>query len=284
MQEVAVKVAGDTYTADEFNDLPLNELQNMITLTGLTFSSTDLTQLSQAVTNLSSSAREYLDSGGANVYVLSSLNPVPPISYFEGMVVIFLPLADNTGATTLNVESIGAVPLVDSGGSPLIGGELVTTLLTRAIYSGGSFFLINVISKDVNLLNNLADQTPGSEGSLLVGHTNTTVNNAAPRAFATVKFVNFNLDSAVGQNIISAELVSTGVTNIYFDQPMDTTNYIVTGAVLIAGAANTMAYSLKFETNSVNYVTVNTYTNIAFPAVEQFAQTVDFSIQVYESR
>ena len=285
MQEVAVKEAGDTYTADEFNNLPLNELQNMVTLTGLTFDSTDLTQLSQAVTHISSSAREYQCTGAANTYSLSSFSPVPVTEYFNGLVVVFLPSANNTGATTLNVESLGAISLLDSTGSPLVGGELVTTLLTRAIYIDGDFYLINVISKDISLINNLADQTSGSEGSLLVGHTNTTVNNVSPRAIATVKFDGINvatINSFNGVNVISAEAVDHGITRIYFNVGMDTTDYIVAGGILTAAANNETPYLLKFSADSQNYVTIYTY--VSFGTNAQVAYSVDFSIQIYESR
>lgn len=64
-------------------------------------------------------------SSTANAYAIT-LAPAP-ISLVPGMVVSVENVhASNTGATTLNVNAFGALPVVYPGGSALVGGELST--------------------------------------------------------------------------------------------------------------------------------------------------------------
>jgi Right handed beta helix region len=62
-----------------------------------------------------------VDSGAANAYVLTSAHP---LSLFQNQLVSFIPGHPNTGASTVNVNGSGVLPIVDSASNPLTGGEL----------------------------------------------------------------------------------------------------------------------------------------------------------------
>lgn len=65
-----------------------------------------------------------VDAGSANAYAIA-LNPAPT-SLTPGMIVTIQNIvASNTGASTLNVNELGALPIQGAGGNALQGGELV---------------------------------------------------------------------------------------------------------------------------------------------------------------
>lgn len=82
-------------------------------------------------------------SGPANTYA-TNLTPAVA-SYSDGAIYLFRSLADNTGASTLNVNGLGALPILDSSGNPLVGGEILATLTYMVLYSfaNNAFELIN---------------------------------------------------------------------------------------------------------------------------------------------
>ncbi len=92
------------------------------------------------------------DSGAANAYVLA-LSPAPT-ALTPGMIVAIDSLiASNTGASTLNVNAIGALPIQLPGGDALQGGELVATYgaVFRLNHAGTAWILLNSTGLDRQL-------------------------------------------------------------------------------------------------------------------------------------
>jgi len=79
--------------------------------------------------------------GTANAQTVT-LTPAPA-AYESNMYIRFWPVADNTGATNLDVNSLGAKAIVDANGNALVGGELRTTYPSEVVYDGTDFVLIN---------------------------------------------------------------------------------------------------------------------------------------------
>lgn len=94
-------------------------------------------------------------SGGtANAQTLTYT--VAPTAYVAGDTYTFFVGANltNTGATTLNVNALGAVA-VQKGGSALIGGELVAGTLATVVYDGTHFQLSGTtVAITAGLINN----------------------------------------------------------------------------------------------------------------------------------
>lgn len=65
-------------------------------------------------------------------------------AYQDGIIVYFLASKQNTGASTINVNQLGPVPILTPGGDPLPPGAIVANQMTGVIYRGGSFYLITV--------------------------------------------------------------------------------------------------------------------------------------------
>lgn len=79
-------------------------------------------------------------SGTANAIVLSA---VPPLTeYVIGQRLSFIPTADNTGATTINVDAQGAKTVVTAAGVALGASAIVASQATDVIYDGTNFILL----------------------------------------------------------------------------------------------------------------------------------------------
>lgn len=123
MKDIVTKVDGvSTYSADEFNP-NMTELERAVINSGQTLdpTGTNLDQLSEAMGRYGGGGADfYSDSGAANAYVLTGVGPfIKSKEYFDGMMVRFVAGFSNTLPSTINVSTIGVVPLRDSTGTAL---------------------------------------------------------------------------------------------------------------------------------------------------------------------
>jgi hypothetical protein len=82
-----------------------------------------------------------VDTGAANAYVLA-LTPALTV-YSNGMEARFLVGNSNTGPSTLNISGLGVIPVLNTDGSPLLGGELSANTICFAFYLNGNFYVQN---------------------------------------------------------------------------------------------------------------------------------------------
>ncbi len=81
-----------------------------------------------------------ITTGSANTYILT-LSPAPTV-YIDGMGVSVKINAVNTGASTLNVNGLGAKAIVDSKGNALSSGKLRSNGIYALRYDGTNFVLL----------------------------------------------------------------------------------------------------------------------------------------------
>ena len=82
------------------------------------------------------------DTGLVNTLTIN-LSPAPPgLTNLIGVLVRVLVKNTNTGASTLNVNGLGAIPIVNPDGSVLLPGQLLANDVVILIYNGGSFILV----------------------------------------------------------------------------------------------------------------------------------------------
>ncbi len=154
MRDISTKVAGDSYVPDVFNSMR-DEIQNAVTSTDQTLDAeagpdTDLFMLGQSLALYGSAAAYYQDSGSANSYVLSrstNLKNVP--AYKDGMVVIFKPDNMNTGASTINVSTLGVKSLTNSDGTSLAYADMIEDTYYVAVYRLGDDRFELVVSPSI---------------------------------------------------------------------------------------------------------------------------------------
>lgn len=98
------------------------------------------TQIDAISSETASSMAVYTDSGAADAYVLTIIGTLdPPTAYAAPMQIIFKPANANTGASTVNVESLGLKNLKDQSGSALTSGFLEVGKYFCFIYESGEF-------------------------------------------------------------------------------------------------------------------------------------------------
>ncbi len=144
MRNIPVQSLVTLLQPEEFNDIA-DELENIITSAGITLSQSDLFQLGKAVATYSAGGDFYTDSGAADAYVLSAIgSKQTPEEYFDGMRIRFLPENANTGASTINVNSLGVINIKKADGvSDPAAGDISTTEL-QLTYDGTNFRIVEL--------------------------------------------------------------------------------------------------------------------------------------------
>ena len=82
-----------------------------------------------------------IDTGTSGLYAVSL--PVAPSAYFTGMMVIFVPANGNLGPSTINVNSLGAVPINNKANQALNGGEISKSKSVVLVYDGANFRIVS---------------------------------------------------------------------------------------------------------------------------------------------
>jgi hypothetical protein len=148
MKQIATQIDGQTsLSASDFNQIPL-EVQTIITSSGQTLDGNLTNQASRAVVDLGMNAGFYIDSGTVNNIVLSNSNNPAPTSLRDGIEVTFKATTSNTGATTINLASLGAKNLLSSNGAALTPSAIISGFHYKCLYvaSSDSFILCGHIT------------------------------------------------------------------------------------------------------------------------------------------
>lgn len=151
MQNIPTKSPGDKFFSAELNSMN-NELQNLIINGGIPLlSAADLNQLGKAIANIVGSVNFYSDTGATDAYVLNVTGTFQaPTVYTIGMLVRFRPTNDNTGASTINVSSLGIKDIKkEDGTTDVEAGDISTIHDAFLRYDGTSFISVG------NTFNNL---------------------------------------------------------------------------------------------------------------------------------
>lgn len=81
----------------------------------------------------------YTSTGTASNYVLTYAGA--PTAYSKGVFYSFWPNHTNTGAATLNINALGAKPIVRNDGAPLTASQITSGNVATVVYDGTNFRL-----------------------------------------------------------------------------------------------------------------------------------------------
>jgi hypothetical protein len=104
------------------------------------------------------------DSSGVANTVTVTLNPVLS-TYTTGMTVFVKIANNNTGNSTININSLGSKNITLSNATALVGGELVAGQISQLNYDGTEFQLSNPANAAANAINSINVQTLSSHSS-----------------------------------------------------------------------------------------------------------------------
>ena len=88
------------------------------------------------------------DAGASDTYVIT-LSPVPA-AYTTGMIVTFKANTANTGASTLNVNSLGAKAIKRTGTTDTKTGDILANQLVTVVYDGTNLVLVGLVPSVIN--------------------------------------------------------------------------------------------------------------------------------------
>jgi len=135
-----------TEVTDEWLNAVQGEMVKVVQGSGLTLDKANSTQLFQALALLTTRGGFYSDGGTADTYVLTpTFTGFAPAAYLLGMQVRFMPANTNTGASTINVNGLGAKSIVSQSGGALKAGDL-TAGESYTIYYDGTNFVLKIIA------------------------------------------------------------------------------------------------------------------------------------------
>lgn len=126
-------------------EYPMRELVALIKAGGVATSDADLKQILRATRSQIPSFLD--DTGTANAIVCSFVTQgqtaAPLSGYVKGLTVRIKVKVANTGATTINIDSQGNVPVIRGDGGALTASELPANSIIEVTYDGASFQLIS---------------------------------------------------------------------------------------------------------------------------------------------
>ncbi|UCF50243.1 MAG: hypothetical protein JSU91_01825 [Thermoplasmatales archaeon] len=139
--DITTKVTGSNLTASEFMQI-VTELETLIQSSGIALSSGTLNQATKAISDYASGGAFYVDSGAADAYACAPVgSKLGLTSYADGATVSFIVGNTNTGASTINVNSLGAKSIVDNSGYALTAGALESgDVVTVKFDNSNNFF------------------------------------------------------------------------------------------------------------------------------------------------
>jgi hypothetical protein len=256
MQDLNDKVTGGTLSASEWNQVP-SELQNVIEAIGQTLSGADLNQLGKAIAGYAASGKFYTDTGAADAYVLGTIGSRhAPHAYIDGMEIIFSPGNTNTGASTVNVSTLGVKDLRDYAGAVLVAGALTAGSQVQFVYnaSAGHFRL-----KRSSFVNRLL-----SAATAALARTAVAIQN--PHAVCDGR-----LTLTSGTPVTTADV--TAATNVYFTPHIGNQVAVYSGGDWIPLTFSELTLAVP-ATTGTNY-DVFAYDNSGVLAIEALAWTND---------
>jgi hypothetical protein len=82
-----------------------------------------------------------LDTGSADAYILTFTANFTV--YADGIVIYWIPANTNTGASTLNVNGLGPIDIVNQNGDALTASQIIAGQVITVMYLNGDFLLIS---------------------------------------------------------------------------------------------------------------------------------------------
>ena len=154
-------------------EYPQREIVNFIENSNIAPSDTDLEQLTKATR--SQFVNFCIDTGSVNAL---SVALTPPLTeYKQGVPLRVLIKNNNTGASTINVNSLGNRAVVRATGAQLEAGDIFAGMIALLVDDGTKFQMVNFQGIESSVVNNMAVDIPYAEDT---GTTNNVIGLYAP--------------------------------------------------------------------------------------------------------
>jgi hypothetical protein len=182
---------------------------------------------------------------------------VPPLEgYTAGAQYTFIAQNTNTGAVTLDIDSLGVKDVTKFGATPLVANDIIGGALVLVEYDGTRFQLINAVS---NTFRYIVEPTTVS-ATAATGTINYDVGTQSIVYYTTNASANWTLNFRASSTATLNSLMSTGQTiTVTFLATQGATAYY-NSAVTIDGAAVTPKWQNGIAPNAGSINSVDSYT------------------------
>ncbi|MGV1985575.1 hypothetical protein ACQZ5N_03075 [Agrobacterium sp. 22-221-1] len=197
---------------------PIGNIWNMILMSGITPDADKLLDLARAI---QAGKVNYVDGAGTANALTVTLSPAPA-SLSPGLVIRVKPALTNTSkAPTINVNGLGATPIVYADGAGVADGEMVAGRVVELVYDGTNFVISNPWTAILRLSPRAARQTRAFTPGTAIADAGYAVETVAQTITVTgttyldcVAYVAFRNTSASLGNIIGYMKLRQGSTTI----------------------------------------------------------------------
>jgi len=182
---------------------------------------------------------------------------IPPLEgYTAGAQYTFIAQNTNTGAVTLDIDSLGVKSVTKFGTTALAAGDIVAGAITLVEYDGTRFQLLNVTSNNFKYI---VEPTTIS-ATAATGTVNYDVATQSIVYYTTAATANWTMNFRASSSATLNSLMSTGQTiTVTFMATQGATAYY-NSAVTIDGSAITPKWQSGITPNAGNINSVDTYT------------------------
>jgi hypothetical protein len=181
------------------------------------------------------------DTGSADDYELDAVSGANPEAYTDGIIVQFKAATNNTGASTIEIGTLGAKALVDRGGSALVGGEVLAGEYIVARYdSGGDDFEI-VLGPSTTTIRGLVELSTNAEAV-----TGTDTVRAVTPAALTARLA---APGTIGGTTPNTAIFTTLTVNTALDMPNGT---VSAPGAYFSGDSNTGFYKIGADSFGIS--------------------------------
>jgi hypothetical protein len=216
--------------------IPTNTFATQSGNIALSLLDTNFSQVASFLNNPNNYTNYLVDSGGANAYVVTFPTGVIPSSYTAGLTVVMKVANANTGASTLNVNSLGTKNILTPSGGALSSGTLSANAIVMVVYDGTQFILVggSTSTTGTSIANGTSNVTIASSNGAITAATNgitavtidtsqnVTLNNVIPSGSSvpsngmflpTTNTVGFSTATTERMRIDSSGNLAVGDTN-----------------------------------------------------------------------
>lgn len=156
-------------------------------------------------------------TGTGNAQVVTQTRPIT--AYFKGHYFFFIPVATNTGATTVNVDTLGTRNIF-ANGAALVGGELQPTVPAALYDDGTQYNLLNPCRTDGAIAISGTSTLTGTAGGVTAYYDGLRIRGKM--ASTTTGTPTLNINSLGAKNVYykdgtTQSQVGSNIQNVIYD-------------------------------------------------------------------
>ena len=249
------------------NDIKVGQI-NRVVYDGTNF---QLVSPTYGQLNQSCAAIYAADGGGSDAYVITL--PTVPIAYTNGMLIDFKANTANTGAATINVNSLGVKSIVKDVSLTLNDNDIKAGQVVQIVYDGTNF---QMSSPQSYLVSQSGSQTYAADAQ--ANDTYVITLSPALTAYVAGFPVRFKANTA-NTGAATLNVNSLGAIAI---KKFGTTNDVATGDILAGQIVNVVYDGTNFQMLSCVEDIVNLTTDSSPDLTSDYCKTWDASASTYK--